>query len=150
MSNDDCYTVGVFEDVRSAERVLGALAERKFPSELLSVVAADGPGVVERLQKTFGAGGDILDVRAVGTLRLHGPIVKALQSAEDDLSRDGIAASMSRVGFQAHDGFIFETLTKRGGVLVAIRSEDRAADALALLHAYGGGNAAIGAWTGRV
>ena len=69
---------------------------------------------------------------------------------EDDLSREGIAASMSRVGFQAHDGFIFETLTKRGGVLVAIRSEDRAADALALLHAYGGGNAAIGAWTGRV
>ncbi|SVA51822.1 uncharacterized protein METZ01_LOCUS104676, partial [marine metagenome] len=75
MSNDDCYTVGVFEDVRSAERVLGALAERKFPSEILSVVAADGPGVVELLQKTFGAGGDILDVRAVGTLRLHGPIV---------------------------------------------------------------------------
>jgi hypothetical protein len=57
---------------------------------------------------------------------------------------------MPRVGFQAHDGFIFETLTKRGGVLVAIRSESRAADALALLHAYGGGNAAIGAWTGRV
>ena len=150
MSNDDLYTVGVFEDVRSAERVLGALAERKFPSEILSVVAADGPGVMELLQKTFGADGDTLDVRAVVTLRLHGPIVKALQSAEDALVREGIAAAMPRVGFQAHDGFIFETLTKRGGVLVAIRSESRAADALALLHAYGGGNAAIGAWTGRV
>ena len=38
----------------------------------------------------------------------------------------------------------------RGGVLVAIKSEPRAADALAILHSYGGGNAAIGAWTGRV
>ena len=38
----------------------------------------------------------------------------------------------------------------RGGVLVAIHSEPRAADALAVLHSYGGGNAAIGAWSGRV
>jgi hypothetical protein len=57
---------------------------------------------------------------------------------------------MRRVGFQAHDGRIFEALAGRGGILVAIRSEPRAADALALLHSYGGGNAAIGAWTGRV
>ena len=58
--------------------------------------------------------------------------------------------TMRRVGFQSHDGRIFETLTGRGGILVAIRSEPRAADALALLHSYGGGNPAIGAWTGRV
>jgi hypothetical protein len=39
-----------------------------------------------------------------------------------------------------------------GGVMArgAIHSEPRAADALAVLHSYGGGNAAIGAWTGRV
>jgi hypothetical protein len=35
-------------------------------------------------------------------------------------------------------------------VLVAVHNEPRAADALARLHAYGAGNAAIGAWTGRV
>jgi hypothetical protein len=57
---------------------------------------------------------------------------------------------MRRVGFQAHDGRIFHVLTGRGGVLIAIHSEPRAADALAVLHSYGGGNAAIGAWTGRV
>ena len=57
---------------------------------------------------------------------------------------------MRRVGFQTHDGRIFEALTARGGVMVAIHSEPRAADALAVLHSYGGGNAAIGAWTGRV
>jgi hypothetical protein len=57
---------------------------------------------------------------------------------------------MRRVGFQAHDGRIYEALTARGGVLVAIHSEPRAADALTVLLSYGGGNAAIGAWTGRV
>jgi hypothetical protein len=61
-----------------------------------------------------------------------------------------LAATFGRAGFQAHDGHIFETLAGRGGVLVAIRSEARAADALAKLHAYGGGNAAIGAYAGRV
>ena len=33
---------------------------------------------------------------------------------------------------------------------VAVHSAPRAADALAILMAHGGGNAAIGAWTGRV
>ena len=57
---------------------------------------------------------------------------------------------MRRVGFQAHDARIFDALTARGGVLVAIQGDPRAADALAILHSYGGGNAAIGAWAGRV
>jgi hypothetical protein len=57
---------------------------------------------------------------------------------------------MQRVGFQSHDARIYESLTARGGVLVAICSESRASDALAVLLSYGGGNAAIGAWTGRV
>jgi hypothetical protein len=57
---------------------------------------------------------------------------------------------MRRVGFQTHDGQIYETLAGRGGVLVSVKSEPRAADALAIFHSYGGGNAAIGAWTGRV
>ena len=76
--------------------------------------------------------------------------IDALWGATRDLTKLGIAGTMRRVGFQPHDGRIFETLTGRGGVLVAIRSEPRAADALAILHSYGGGNAAIGAWTGRV
>jgi hypothetical protein len=79
-----------------------------------------------------------------------GPLVSALQGPSRDLIKLGLAGTMRRVGFQTHDGRIFETLTARGGVLVAIHSEPRAADALAVLHSYGGGNAAIGAWTGRV
>jgi hypothetical protein len=61
-----------------------------------------------------------------------------------------MAAAMRRVGFQPHDGLIFETLAGKGGVLVAVEDAPRAADALAVFHSYGGGNAAIGAWIGRV
>ena len=84
------------------------------------------------------------------TVLARGPLVEALQGASRDLGKLGLSGTMRRVGFQAHDSRIFEALAERGGVLVAIRSEPRAADALAILHSYGGGNAAIGAWTGRV
>jgi hypothetical protein len=77
-------------------------------------------------------------------------MVAALQGAARDLPKLGLSGTMRRIGFQSHDALIFETLTARGGVLVAIHSEPRAADALTVLLSYGGGNAAIGAWTGRV
>jgi len=77
-------------------------------------------------------------------------LIDALQGSDRHLTSRGLAATMRRVGFQSHDGFIFERLVEKGGVLVAIQSESRAADALAVLHSFGGGNAAIGAWAGRV
>jgi hypothetical protein len=77
-------------------------------------------------------------------------MLEPLQGKTRDLVKIGLAGTMRRVGFQSHDGRIFEALAGRGGILVAIRSEPRAADALAILHSYGGGNAAIGAWTGRI
>jgi hypothetical protein len=101
---------------------------------------------VERMLGTPQA----LDIHDLGPTVARGPLVAALQGSDQGLSKTGIAATMRRVGFQAHDGRIFDVLTARGGVLVAIHSEPRAADALAVLHSYGGGNAAIGAWTGRV
>ena len=91
-----------------------------------------------------------VDVAGLGTAVAHGALVETLQGDDNGLGASGVAATMRRAGFQAHDGFIFETLTARGGVLVGVVGEPRAADALALLHAYGGGNAAIGAWGGRV
>ena len=81
---------------------------------------------------------------------MKGPLAAALQGASRDLGALGLSGTMRRVGFQAHDGRIYDALTARGGILVAIQSESRAADALAVLLSYGGGNAAIGAWTGRV
>ena len=147
-----CFTVGVFQDAAWASRGLTALAGEGFPPEALSILAKQAPDVTELLEETFGTGAEeaLVDVRGLGPAVAHGALIAALQGDDDGLGASGVAATMRRAGFQAHDGFIFETLTARGGVLVAVAGEPRAADALALMHAYGGGNAAIGAWRGRV
>ena len=86
-----------------------------------------------------------VDLGAAGAVVYRGTLVESLQGSTRDLTKLGLAGTMRKVGFQAHDGRIFEALTGRGGILVAVRTESRAADALALFHSYGGGNAAIGA-----
>lgn len=144
------FTVGVFQDVAWALKGIEALRAAGLPAEALTILAKDTPDVAALIEKTLGGAGDRLDVGGVGAVLVRGPLVAALQGSARDLNKLGLAGTMRRVGFQAHDGRIFETLTARGGVLVAIHSEPRAADSLAILHSYGGGNAAIGAWTGRV
>lgn len=144
------FTVGVFQDIAWAEKGLKALSQAGFVAESLTVLAKESAEVGALLTRTFGAAADRLELPALGTVLTRGPLVEALQGASRDLAKLGLSGTMRRVGFQAHDARIFEVLAARGGVLVAIRSEPRAADALAILHSYGGGNAAIGAWTGRV
>jgi hypothetical protein len=144
------FTVGVFQDVAWAQKGLDALKNAGLPAESLTVMGKDTPDVGKLIEQTFGAAGERLETAATGALLARGPLVAALQGPASDFARLGIAGTMRRVGFQSHDGRIFEVLTARGGVLVAIHSEPRAADSLAILHSYGGGNAAIGAWTGRV
>ena len=144
------FTVAVFQDAEWAAKALNALKDAGFSADAVSVIAKEAPPVTALMEKTFGSPGDRLDLGAVGPAIARGPLVAALQASGSDLTKLGLAGTMRRVGFQAHDGRIFEALTARGGVLVAVRSEPRAADALALFHSYGGGNAAIGAWTGRV
>ena len=145
-----CFTVGVFQDIKWAERGLEALASEGFNSESLSVIIQDTPESSALLRRLFGVEGGKLDIARIGPVVAHGPLVGALQGRALDLDRAGMAATMRRAGFQAHDGFIYETLTARGGVLVGVHNEPRAADALAVMFSYGGGNAAIGAWSGRV
>ena len=144
------YTVGVFQDVAWAQRGLDALVRAGFAPEGTTILAKETADTGALIERALGGKGDRLELAGVGAVLARGPLIEALQGAERDLTKVGIAGTMRRVGFQAHDGRIFETLVGRGGVLVAIRSEPRAADALAILHSYGGGNAAIGAWTGRV
>lgn len=144
------FTVGVFQDAAWAAKGIDALKHAGFPAESMTILAKDGPDAAALIQRTLGVAGDCLEISGVGPVVAHGALVDALQGGARDLGKLGIAATMRRVGFQPHDGRIFETLTARGGVLVAIRTEPRAADALAILHSYGGGNAAIGAWTGRL
>ena len=144
------FTVGVFQDVAWAQKGLDALAQAGFPPEGLTILAKDSPEAAALIERALGAAGERMDVAGIGAIVARGPLVAALQGSARDFAKLGISGTMRRVGFQSHDGRIFEALAARGGVLVAIHSEPRAADALALLHAYGGGNAAIGAWTGRV
>jgi hypothetical protein len=144
------FTVGVFQDLPWAERGVDALLRHAFPPASLTILAQDSTGADALIRSRLGADPDRLTLPGVGTIVARGPLVGVLQGTDGALNTQGIAATMRRVGFQTHDGYIFETLTGRGGVLVAIHTEPRAADALAVLHAYGGGNAAIGAWTGRL
>jgi hypothetical protein len=144
------FTVGVFQDVAWAQKGIDALKSAGLVAESLTILAKDSPEVQSLIARTFGTGGERLDVAGVGAALARGPLVGALQGQTRDLPKLGLAGTMRRVGFQSHDARIFETLTSRGGVLVAIHSEPRAADALSVLLSYGGGNAAIGAWTGRV
>jgi len=144
------FTVAVFQDVAWAQKGVDALKQAGFASDSLTILAKESPEVGKLIEKTLGSAVERLEPANIGAVIARGPLVDALQGSPRDFAKVGIAGAMRRVGFQPHDGRIFETLVGRGGVLVAIRSEPRAADALAILHSYGGGNAAIGAWAGRV
>ena len=143
------FTVGVFQDIAWAEKGVEALRRQGIAVESLSILGKASPALSSFIERSLGAP-QPLEIHDLGPAMARGPLVAALQGSDQGLTKAGIAGTMRRVGFQAHDGRIFHVLTGRGGVLVAIHSEPRAADALAVLHSYGGGNAAIGAWTGRV
>jgi len=145
-----CFTIGVFQDLEWAQRGLDALAAHGFVAESVSVIAKETPEATALVERVTGRAAERLDLARLGAAAIAGPLVAALNGEARDLARLGVAGTMRRVGFQSHDGEIFERLIGRGGVLVAIHSEPRAADALAVLHNYGAGNAAIGAWAGRV
>lgn len=145
------FTIGVFQDVAWARKGIDALLRAGLVADSLSVLAQDAAEVRALMAATLPAAVPVsLDLPEVGATVSAGPLLSALQGGAGDLPRLGLAGAMRRVGFQVHDGRIYERLTARGGVLVAIHSESRAADALSVLLSYGGGNAAIGAWTGRV
>jgi len=145
-----CFTVGVFQDVEWARRGLDALKSHAFAAESVSMAAKETPEVVALVEQTLGHAGRRMEIARLGPVVAYGPLLEALDGPSHDLARQGVAGTMRRVGFQAHDGEIFERLLARGGVLVAIHHEPRAADALSVLLNFGAGNAAIGAWAGRV
>jgi hypothetical protein len=150
MSADGRFTIGVFQDVAWARKGLEALLDAGFVPESLTIIAKDTPEAAALMEHVLGEPAARVEVKALGSMLARGPLVTALQGGDEGLKTAGLGRTITRAGFQPHDGHIYETLTGRGGVLVAVRNEPRAADALAKLHSFGGGNAAIGAWTGRV
>lgn len=150
MSADGRFTIGVFQDIAWARKGVHALLDAGFVPESLTIIAKDTPDAASLIEETLGGAPERVELKALGASVVCGPLVATLQGADNGLATAGLGGVITRAGFQTHDGQIFETLTGRGGVLVGVRNEPRAADALAKLHAYGGGNAAIGAWTGRL
>jgi hypothetical protein len=150
MSVDGRFTIGVFQDVAWARKGTEALLDAGFVPESLTIIAKDTPEAAALIEQMLGEPAERVELKALGTVLARGPLVAALQGTDEALKTAGLGRAITRVGFQSHDGQIYETLTGRGGVLVAVRNEPRAADALAKLHSYGGGNAAIGAWSGRL
>jgi hypothetical protein len=147
-ADTDTFTVGVFQDIAWAQKGVNALKQADFPQDSLTILIKDGPDAAAFIERELGAAPVRVDLAGIGAALTRGPLVTTLGAG--DLAKLGLSGTMRRVGFQSHDSRIFDALTGRGGVLVAVQSESRAADALAILHSYGGGNAAIGAWTGRV
>jgi hypothetical protein len=144
------FTAGVFQDVTWARRGVLALLADDFAADSVTLLARDSVDAATLIEETFGSPPQRIELKTLGPVVAFGPLLAALQGSDRRLTEAGLASSLRRAGFQAHDGHIFETLVGRGGILAAVHHEARAADALAKLHAYGGGNAAIGAWMGRV
>src|SRR5690349_18458071 len=111
------FTVGVFQDAAWAAKGLEALRQAGFATESLTVLSKDAPDAAALVERTFGAAGERLDVTGVGSIVARGRLVDALQGSAHDLPKLGFAATLRRVGFQPHDGRIFESLIGRGGVL---------------------------------
>lgn len=150
MTDTGRFTIGVFQDVEWARKGIEALLRDGFVPESLTILAKDTPEAAGLIESTLGGAPQRMELKSLGSVVARGPLVSALQGDDEGLKAAGLGATITRAGFQAHDGYIYETLAGRGGILVGVRNEPRSADALAKLHAYGGGNAAIGAWTGRV
>jgi alkylhydroperoxidase/carboxymuconolactone decarboxylase family protein YurZ len=144
------FTIGVFKDIAWAERGIDALKQQGFTAERMTLAAKASPEAAALIERVFGVAPESLELPVVGAAMARGTLTGTLNGSGRDLARIGMAAAMRRAGFQPHDGLIFETLVGKGGVLVAVEDAPRAADALAVLQSYGGGNAAIGAWTNRV
>lgn len=144
------HTVAVFKDLEWARRGADELRRRGFTSEAISIIAKPAEGVADWAAGVLERAPAARTLPRLGEVVAAGPLVEALDGGAAHLDRAGLSGTIGRAGFQPHDGQIFETLVERGGVLVAIRSEPRASDALAVFHSYGGANAAIGAWAGRL
>jgi len=144
------FTVGVFKDIAWAERGIDALKQQGFAAERMTLAAKASTESAALIERALGAAPESVELPVVGAAVVRGPLKDTLDGPGRDLVKVGMAAAMRRAGFQPHDGLIFETLVGKGGVLVAVQDAPRAADALAVMQSYGGGNAAIGAWANRV
>src|SRR5262249_49330629 len=100
------FTVGVFQDVSWAARGVQALKNAGFAPESLTLLAKATPEAAALIEKACGLPADRFDIAGIGAVVARGPLVEALQGDKGGLIKLGLAGTMRRVGFQAHDGRI--------------------------------------------
>jgi hypothetical protein len=144
------HTVAVFKDLEAAKLAVEVLRKKGFAAESISVLAKPSEPLPSWGTTATSRTLETISLPKLGEVLAAGPLIDALDAGPGRLVKAGLAMSMTGVGFQPHDGLIYEALVEKGGVLVAVRNEPRAADAITVFHNYGGGNAAIGAWSGRL
>ena len=139
----------MFQDLAWAERGVEALKKQGLAAESLSILGKASPELTAFIERQLGAP-QTLDVNDAGRRAGAWPARRGAAGRRSGAATAGHRRDHAPRRISGARRPIFDALTARGGVLVAIHSEPRAADALAVLHSYGGGNAAIGAWSGRV
>lgn len=144
------FTVAVFKDIAAADKGMAALQKMGFATTTMSLLGKESPELDALATRWQITSVRTSTLKRTGPVRCGGRLIEVLDGEKSDLATLDLGGTFKRAGFQPHDAQIFETLVGRGGVLVAIDSEPGAADALTVFHNYGGGNAAIGAWHGRV
>src|SRR4030095_12500732 len=125
------FTVAVFQDATWAGKGLNALKAGGFSPAMLTVIGKETAEVGALIEQALGSSGNRLELATVGTVLARGWLVEVVQGSAGALAKLGLAGTMRKVGFQPQDGRIFETLTGRGGILGAVRSEPRAAEGAA-------------------
>ena len=109
------FTVGRVSGHRMGGEGRRALRKQGLAVESLSILGKASPEMAAFIERTLGAP-QSLEMHDLGPAMARGPLVAALQGSDQGLTKAGIAGTMRRVGFQAHDGRIFHVLTGRGGV----------------------------------
>lgn len=114
------FTAGVFQDLEWARRGVLALFADGFAPATITLLVRESPGATTLIAETIGGPRERIELEKLGPVLAFGPLLTLIQDPDDPLRIAGLAATMRRAGFQAHDGHIFETLVARGGVLTAV------------------------------
>ena len=105
------FTVGVFQDVAWAREGLDALKQAGLAAESLTILAKESPEVAALIERALGAPASGSSCRRSARCWRAVRCVDGAAGPARDLAKLGLAGTMRRVGFQAHDGRIFEALT---------------------------------------
>jgi uncharacterized membrane protein len=153
--------VGLFGDLRQAERAVHALVEAGIDREEVSIVARDGArGVAETSDDdptgaatgaVAGAGGGAvlgglagvllglgaLAIPGVGPIVAAGPLAAGLTGAGVGAATGGLVGALVSVGVSEDDARHYEEGVRAGGALVIVRKDAASAGVDDILRANG-------------